>query len=108
MNRCIPPGFLVVYIEEENRQISVYRAVTPHHQACHSERSAKHGVEESSHFVYVCSKTGAKILRLGIASLRMTETEDIPTNCNLTFISKRQLVKACTPKMTISRYLTPV
>ena len=38
---------------------------------CHSERSVS-GVEESSHFVYFCSTIGAKILRLGFASLRMT------------------------------------
>ena len=33
---------------------------------CHSERSVS-GVEESSHFVYVCSEIGAKILRLRCA-----------------------------------------
>ena len=33
-------------------------------KSCHSERSTKCGVEESSHYVNICSQIGAKILRL--------------------------------------------
>ena len=46
-------------------QIVVYRTV--YQQCCHSERSTKCGVEESSHFAAFCSQFGARILRLAVA-----------------------------------------